>query len=306
MRCCCNWSYHPCKNMWFNKGPVSSFCGITALLQLFLCNSIIRMIDCISCSWPSHHFFSVHPENNYHFPLNPISNTLVLLWNKMPPSHPWHQLDVFTLFLSLCFYDWLPIHAFPNQTLRIRSADPSPPSSALLLFLFLSEMNSSGSVLCHCSLIEALDAVFICVFSCTHPFSLPWQAFVFWSPTHCGALTGSAERRSAAEPRPLFLCLFQCSFKAWPLLKSCTSTDIILKRETCQVFFGTHAHGSGHTFKVLCAHFIMIERTDYIHKIYHPFMLDRFHITFYKNSISLSNKVHTPICAVLEGWNLGI
>lgn len=54
----------------------SSFCGITALLKLFVCNSIIRMVDCISCSWPSHHFFPVSPENNYHFPLNPILQTL--------------------------------------------------------------------------------------------------------------------------------------------------------------------------------------------------------------------------------------
>lgn len=66
--CCCKWSYHPYNNVWFNNGSVFSFCGITALLKLFLCNSIVRTIDCISCSWPSHHFFSVHAENNYHLP----------------------------------------------------------------------------------------------------------------------------------------------------------------------------------------------------------------------------------------------
>lgn len=89
--------------MWFNKGWVSSFCRIAAL---FLCNSIIRMRDCISCSCPSH-FFSVHPENNYHFPLNSISNTLVLPWYEASLSCPWHQRTVFTLLLPFCLCDWL-------------------------------------------------------------------------------------------------------------------------------------------------------------------------------------------------------
>lgn len=237
----CKWSYRPCKNMWFNKGWVSSFCGITVLLKLFLCNSIITMIDCISCSCPSHHFFSVHPENNYHFPLNPISNTLGLPWNKTPVSYPWHPLALFTLFLSFCLCDWMPNVCSPTKPSEPDLPTRLPPC-ALLLFPFLSEMNSSGGLLCHCSLIEALDAVFICVFSRTHPASLPWQAFVFWRPTHCGALTGSAEQRSSGEPRPLFLSLFQCSFKAL-VLKSCTSTDIILKRETCHIFSSAHVHG---------------------------------------------------------------
>lgn len=111
-------------------------------------------------------------------------------------------------------------------------------------------MNSSGCVRCHCSLIEALDAVSIRVFSRTHPPSLPRQAFVFWRPTHCGALTGSAEQRSSGEPRPLFLCLSQCSFKAWVPLKSCTSTDIILKGETCHIFPDTHVYGFAHTLNM--------------------------------------------------------
>lgn len=108
---------------------------------------------------------------------NPISNTSVLPWNQMPVSYPWHQLAVFTFFLPFCYFCsvWLIAqHLFYSQTLRIRSANLSSPSRALLNFPFLSERNSSGWNLCHRSPIEALDAVFICVFSRALPLSLPW------------------------------------------------------------------------------------------------------------------------------------
>lgn len=106
MCCCCKWSYHPHNNMWFNNGSVSYFCGITALLKLFLCNSIIKMLDCICCSWPSHHFFSVYPENNYHFPKPNFKHFSTSL-KQNTVSYPWHQLAVFTLFLSFWLCDWL-------------------------------------------------------------------------------------------------------------------------------------------------------------------------------------------------------
>lgn len=84
-------SYHPCKNIWFNKGSISlsfsSLYGRIALLKLFLCNSIITEMDCIS--FPGLHIISsqakpsiLSTENDCYFPLNPISNTLVLPWDK--------------------------------------------------------------------------------------------------------------------------------------------------------------------------------------------------------------------------------
>lgn len=140
MCCSCNWSYHPHNNMWFNNGPVSSFCGITALLKLFL--------DCRKIAFPVPGLHITSSQSILKITTispNPISNTLILPWNKMPVSYSWHQLAVFTLFLFFFLPVWLIVqHSFPNQTLRIWSANSSSPFRALLHLPFLSEMNSSG------------------------------------------------------------------------------------------------------------------------------------------------------------------
>lgn len=90
-----------------------------------------------------------------------------------------------------------------------------------------------------------------CFFPGTDPSSLltlPWQAFVFWRLTHCGALTGSAEQRSPGESSHLFLCLFECSFKD-QVLKSCISTDDILGRGERVICFSTKKmRGSDHKY----------------------------------------------------------
>lgn len=58
------------------------------------------------------------------------------------------------------------------------------------------------------------------------------------------------QSRGALESQGLSSSVCQGSFKAWVPLKSCTSTDIILKRETCHIFPDTHAYGFAHTLNM--------------------------------------------------------
>lgn len=96
---------------------------------------------------------------------------------------------------------------------------------------------------------------------------------------------------------------FNAPSKPWVLLKSCTSTDIILKRETCHIFFGTDVHECAHTLNILHVSFNTAE-ADHICLL---FILSRVNTTSNENlSRPVCNKV--PMCGLyfIKGSNLGL
>lgn len=301
MRFSCKWSYRPCKNMWFNKGSVSSFCGITVLLKLFLCNSIITMIDCISCSCPSHHFFSVRPENNYHFPLNPISNTLGLPWNKTPVSHPWHPLALFTLFLSFCLCDWMPDVCSPTK--------PSEP-----------DLPTRLPPLCSSPLPLSVRNEFIRL------GSLP--LFPYWSFRCCFHLC--LLPYTSTQPPLAGLCLLKTN-SLWCITRQCRAEELWRAKASLPLFVSVLLQSLGieelhlnrhYPQKGNLSHFLRHARAwmrPYIKQAVHDFQHYRGRLyqqvlipSFYPGLILLLTRIQVDVCALKYTYhsmyrsNLGI